>query len=70
MQRHSGAAAPGTAPLAKRQRNLNLFIDLDGHHEAAWRYSGAEIGRLTGTGWFQGLAPQAERAAFDVLTAA
>ena len=53
--------------MAKRQLNLNLFIYPDGHHEAAWRYPGAEIGRLTDIGWFQGLAQQAERAAFDAI---
>ncbi|WP_149539451.1 LLM class flavin-dependent oxidoreductase [Siccirubricoccus phaeus] len=50
-----------------RQLNLNLFIYPDGHHEAAWRYPGAEIGRLTDIGWFQSLAQQAEAAKMDAI---
>lgn len=50
-----------------RQLNLNLFIYPDGHHEAAWRYPGAEIGRLTDIAWFQELARRAEAAKLDAI---
>ena len=53
--------------MTERQLNLNLFIYPDGHHEAAWRHPGAEIGRLTDISWFQELAQQAERHAFDAI---
>jgi FMN-dependent oxidoreductase (nitrilotriacetate monooxygenase family) len=53
--------------MSTRQLSLNLFIYPDGHHEAAWRYPGAEIGRLTDIGWFQQLAQQAEQVTFDAV---
>lgn len=53
--------------MPTRQLSLNLFIYPDGHHEAAWRYPGAEISRLTDITWFQELARQAEAQAFDAI---
>jgi FMN-dependent oxidoreductase (nitrilotriacetate monooxygenase family) len=53
--------------MSARQLSLNLFIYPDGHHEAAWRHPSAEIHRLTDVTWFQELARQAERQAFDAI---
>lgn len=53
--------------MPTRQLSLNLFIYPDGHHEAAWRYPGAEISRLTDITWFQELARRAEAQAFDAI---
>ncbi len=50
-----------------RQFHLNLFLSGAGHHEGAWRYSGADPERLNDLGYYIELARIAERAKFDSL---
>jgi FMN-dependent oxidoreductase (nitrilotriacetate monooxygenase family) len=53
--------------LKPRQMNLNLFVHIGGHHEAAWRYPGTDTKRLLDISFYQELAQQAEAAKFDAL---
>jgi FMN-dependent oxidoreductase (nitrilotriacetate monooxygenase family) len=50
-----------------RWMHLNLFIHSRGHHEASWRHPGASPLALSDIGYYQGLARQAEAAAFDAV---
>ncbi|MFI7611467.1 LLM class flavin-dependent oxidoreductase [Nonomuraea terrae] len=50
-----------------RQLNLNLFVYPAGHHEAAWRFRGAEPHRVLDITYYQELARRAEEATFDAV---
>ena len=50
-----------------RQMHLNLFIHSRGHHEASWRHPAASTLPLSDIQYYQGLAQQAEAAAFDAV---
>jgi FMN-dependent oxidoreductase (nitrilotriacetate monooxygenase family) len=50
-----------------RQMNLNLFIYPCGHHEAAWRYRGADPDRVLDIAYYQDLARHAEREKIDAV---
>lgn len=52
---------------SSRQLSLNLFVYPGGHHEAAWRYAGTDVGALFDIGFYQDLARKAEAAHFDAL---
>ncbi|MET8006504.1 LLM class flavin-dependent oxidoreductase [Nonomuraea glycinis] len=49
------------------QLNLNLFVYPAGHHEAAWRFRGAEPHRVLDITYYQELARRAEAATFDAV---
>ena len=51
----------------RRQLNLNLFIYPGGHHEAGWRYPGAEAERVLDISYYQDLARRAEAAKLDAV---
>jgi FMN-dependent oxidoreductase (nitrilotriacetate monooxygenase family) len=50
-----------------RQMNLNVFVHVGGHHEAAWRYPGTDTKRPLDIRAHQELAQKAEAAKFDAL---
>ncbi len=50
-----------------RQMNLNLFIYVGGHHEAAWRYKESQPQRVLDIGFYQELAQKAEAAKMDAV---
>jgi FMN-dependent oxidoreductase (nitrilotriacetate monooxygenase family) len=52
---------------ARRQMSLNLFIYPCGHHEAAWRYRGADPDRVLDIAYYQDLARHAEREKMDAV---
>jgi FMN-dependent oxidoreductase (nitrilotriacetate monooxygenase family) len=50
-----------------RQLRLNLFVYPGGHHEAAWRHPGSDIGRILDISYYQELAQHAEREKLDAV---
>jgi FMN-dependent oxidoreductase (nitrilotriacetate monooxygenase family) len=51
----------------RRSMHLNLFVYPAGHHEAAWRHRESAPERVLDIGYYQELARQAERSAFDAV---
>jgi FMN-dependent oxidoreductase (nitrilotriacetate monooxygenase family) len=55
------------AATPPRQLHLNAFLLGTGHHEASWRYAGAQPERVFDPSFYAGLAQLAEAAKFDAI---